>query len=118
MFDAGIELIPPSLSESRPVLLTRRPLLRQSIECLTDVSEGDPHRLRSTDEGEPTQRVPSEAALVPCVSIREDQALTLVEVEGGDRESTSLGDLTNRPGTEEFVTGDHLLMVPLDLNNG
>ena len=39
LFDAGIELIPPTLGEFRPVPLPRRSLLGESVERRTDVRE-------------------------------------------------------------------------------
>ena len=117
LLDPGVELFTPRRSQLRPVGFAGGPPPWKAVEGLTDVGERDTNRLCSPDEREPAERVAPEPSLVALIPTREDESLSLVEVECGDRESTAFRDLADRPGPEQLLAGDHARTIVLDLNH-
>ena len=71
-------------------------LLGELGERLPDRGERDADALRGPDERDPAQRVPGVAALVARGAAAADQALGLVEVQGGDG-GAAAGGRAGRP---------------------
>jgi hypothetical protein len=93
--DALVEGFLPAVGGALPELHGRRRVLGQEVQDLADQRERDADRLRGPDEGDPAQRGAVVTALVTGGAAAVDQALALVEPEGGGGHSAALGQLSD-----------------------
>jgi hypothetical protein len=81
LLNPRVELIAPTLGKTGPICFTRRALLGQRVEGITDIGERNPYGLGRPNEGQPPQCVATESPLVPLVTHGGDQTFTLIEVK-------------------------------------
>jgi hypothetical protein len=94
--DAFVQLRAPCLGEPGPVVPGGCAPLGELGERLADGGERDADALGGADEGDPAQGVTAVAALVARGAAAADQALGLVEVQGGDGGAAAGGELADR----------------------
>jgi hypothetical protein len=109
--DALVEIVTPGRRETFPITRGGGAAVGQLIERRLDPAQGDADALRGPDEGHPAERITGVPALVPLGSAAGDQALRLVEVQGGNGDTTSLRHLAHG----ELAGCDRFLGHPLDL---
>ena len=100
--DLTVESWPPGAGQPRPIGCRRCSAFGKGRQGRPDLVQGQPDSLGDPDEGHPPDGVPVELTLAAGAPLGADQAVTLVEPEGGDADARPVGDLPDgqqsRPG--------------------
>jgi hypothetical protein len=95
LLDPLVEFLLPAVRGSLPERHGRRRVLGQEAEHLGDQRERDADRLGGADERDPAQRRAVIAALVAGGAAAVDEALALVEAQGGRGDAAAFGQFAD-----------------------
>lgn len=93
--DLVVETWSPSARQSRPVASCRCARRRERVEGVADLRQAETDALCHADEADAADHVGRVPAVPRRGSFGTDEALVLVEPEGGGREPTSIGHLAD-----------------------